>query len=53
VQQPDFDLGDGEWLTKVEHRRGNSLDAVRFTTSKGRVSQWYGNVYGGASMPHS
>eukprot|EP00966_Prymnesium_polylepis_P330238 7385902-Prymnesium_polylepis.1 len=50
VQQPDFDLGDGEWLTKVEHRRGNSLDAVRFTTSKGRVSQWYGNVYGGASM---
>ena len=50
-QCADFDLSPGEWLTAVLRRQGNSLDAVRFETSLGRQSQWYGNQSGGRDMP--
>ena len=56
-QCADFDLGIGEWLTAVLRRQtlnselSSSLNAVLFETNTGRLSQWYGNPYGGHLMP--
>ena len=45
-RQPDFELGEDEYLHEVQTRVGDSLDAIRFGTSKGRFSSWYGNTRG-------
>ena len=56
-QCADFDLGIGEWLAAVLRRQAlnselsSSLNAVLFETNTGRLSQWYGNPYGGHLMP--
>mmetsp|Transcript_7082 Transcript_7082/g.18593 ORF Transcript_7082/g.18593 Transcript_7082/m.18593 type:complete len:279 (-) Transcript_7082:474-1310(-) len=48
--QPFF-LNADEYLVMIEQRKGDSLDAVRFHTSKGRKSMWYGNTNGGSLRP--
>ena len=40
-------MAEGEQLKEVHVRDGTSLDAIRFVTSMGRASQWYGNTRGG------
>ena len=43
-----FRLEEGEYVTAVSGRGGDSLDAVCFHTSKGRASEMYGNPNGGS-----
>ena len=43
-----FRLEEGEYVTAVSGRGGDSLDAVCFHTSKGRASEVYGNPNGGS-----
>ena len=43
---PTFRLAPTEYLTKVIGRQGNHLDAVRFVTSTGRSSAWFGGPGG-------
>eukprot|EP00466_Bigelowiella_natans_P013120 jgi/Bigna1/72567/fgenesh1_pg.20_\ len=47
---PAFEMGATEYLTGVQTRRGDHLDAVRFTTNTGRISSWYGGSAGGEPL---
>lgn len=46
-EREPFELSEEEFIQKVEARHGDSLDAIRFCTNRGRLSQWYGNERGG------
>ena len=39
-----FDLEDGELLVAIEGSASNTVESLRFYTSTGRASQWYGRA---------
>ncbi|GEQ72337.1 hypothetical protein JCM33374_g6024 [Metschnikowia sp. JCM 33374] len=43
----DFDLADGERITKLSFRNGQWIDAVQIGTDRGRSSAMLGNAQGG------
>jgi hypothetical protein len=48
-EAPEFALAPDENIVRIVARQGDSLDGLRFYTSHGRESQWYGG-HGGTQM---
>lgn len=48
IEREPFELRRGEFLVKIQGRRGWCLDAIKFITNRGRESVLYGNTDGGS-----
>merc|ERR1712216_15246 len=46
-ERSSFMLEADEYVEVINHRAGDSLDAVQFVSNTGRTSRWYGNPNGG------
>lgn len=52
IAHEDFVLEAGEFIVELHVRHGDSLDAVKFVTNRGRGSQLYGNPHGGSPFTY-